>query len=314
MLLLAGSLAAQQAVPPQEKEKDEDLPVFKAGVTLVKVDIEVTGRDGRNITDLTQKDFRIFDENELREAAHFGREFEPLDLLLLLDVSGSMRRSLEEVAASTRAALGYLHSGDRVGLMLFSRNAELVQPFTEDFRNTQHKILDSIYKQDLGNGTLINESLIAAAAVLKQQPAKGRRAILIVTDNEGVNYQVSNAEVVRAMDNTDTVLSAIVTLKGPKRPAVRRSGYSNPASAPPDVYQFAAQTGGAAVESVSKTGELFEKVIERIRSRYFIQYPAPPADAGSFRHIRVELTPEARQAHPGAAIRAREGYYATAAP
>src|SRR5437899_6933325 len=84
MLLLESSRAAQHAAPPQSK--DDDLPVFKAGVTLVKVDIEVTGRDGRNITNLTQKDFRIFDENEPREAAHFGREFEPLDLLLLLDV------------------------------------------------------------------------------------------------------------------------------------------------------------------------------------------------------------------------------------
>ena len=57
----------------------------------------------------------------------------------------------------------------------------------------------SIYKQNLGSGTLINESLIAAADYMKKQPVKGRRAIVIVTDNEGLNYKSPDAEVVRAI-------------------------------------------------------------------------------------------------------------------
>src|SRR5216684_813813 len=116
MLLLGGGLLAQQK---------EEIPVFRAGVTLVRVDIEVTGSGNADLSDFTQRDFRIFDENQPQEIVHFGRESEPLDLLLLLDVSGSMRRSLEEVAAGARAALGRLHTGDRVALMLFSRRAEV---------------------------------------------------------------------------------------------------------------------------------------------------------------------------------------------
>ena len=54
------------------------------------------------------------------------------------------------------------------------------------------------------------------------------------------------------------------------------------------------------------------ETIERIRSRYFIQYPAPPAEAGAFRKIRVELAPAAQRRHPDATILARAGYYATA--
>ena len=308
MLLLGGGLLAQQA----DKPKDDEIPIFRAGVTLVKVDVEVTGRGNTDISDFTQQDFRIFDENEPREIAHFGRESEPLDLLLLLDVSGSMRQSLADVAATTRAALANLHSGDRVALMLFSRRVEVIQPFTDDLRNTQNKILDSIYKQNLGSGTLINESLIAAADYMKQQPVKGRRAILIVTDNEGLNYKAPDAEVVKSMYAADTVLNALIVRKDPKAPAVRPSGYSNPDFAPPDVIKIANQTGGLAVERVGKVSEVFQKVIERIRSRYFIQYPAPAAEPGAFRHIRVELTPAARSRHPEAVIRARDGYFATA--
>jgi VWFA-related protein len=305
MLLFAAALSGQQPA------KDDDIPVFRTGVTLVKVDLQVTRRGGALVTDLTQQDFTVYDENQPQTISYFGREAEPLDLLLLLDISGSMRRSLEDLAAATRAALAQLHTGDRVALMLFSRRTEVAQPFTEDFSATQHKILDSIYKQNLGSGTLINESLIEAANYMKQQPVKGRRAVLIVTDNEGLNYKSPDEEVVRAMYSADTVLSALVTRKGPKPPAVRRTGYTNPDFEPPDVYKISERTGGEAVEGLGRVSEVFQKMIERTRSRYFIQYAAPQADPGTFRKIRVELTPAARRRITDAIITARAGYYAT---
>src|SRR3989442_21920 len=71
------------------------------------------------------------------------------------------------------------------------------------------------------------------------------------------------------------------------------------------------QTGGEAVDGAGKVGEVFQRAIEGIRSRYFVQYAAPPAEAGSFRRIRVELTPSAKRRHADAILKAREGYYAT---
>src|SRR6185436_921073 len=52
MLLLGGGLLAQQA----DKPKDDEIPIFRAGVTLVKVDVEVTGRGSTDISDFTQQD------------------------------------------------------------------------------------------------------------------------------------------------------------------------------------------------------------------------------------------------------------------
>ena len=231
MLLLASGLAAQQT-PATGPAKEDEIPLFKAEVSLVKVDIEVAERNGHGATDFRQDDFVIYDENQPQQIVHFERQSEPLDLLLLLDISGSMRRSLEELAAATRAALSQLHPGDRVALMLFSRRAEVIQPFTTDSSKMQYKILDSIYKQNLGAGTLINESLIAAAEYMKQQPVKGSRAILIVTDNEGINFKSPDSAVVRAMLDADTVMNAIVVRKspspGPRPPIARQTGYTNP--------------------------------------------------------------------------------------
>ena len=307
MLLLGSGLLAQQPAA-----KEDEMPIFRTSVALVKVDIQVLDSAGRNIPNLPEMDFTVFDENQPQQIAHFERESEPLDLLLLLDVSGSMRRSLEELAATTRAALSQLHQGDRVALMLFSRRTETIQPFTDDFHDAQFKILDSIYKQSLGSGTLINESLIAAADYIKQQRVKARRAILIVTDNEGLNYKSPNKEVVRAISKADAVLNAIVVRQGPKPPAVKPTGYTNPDFAPPDVYGMAAQTGGEALDGAGNVSEVFKRIVAGIRSRYFVQYPAPQADPGAFRHIRVELSPAARGRYPDAVVHAREGYYVTA--
>jgi len=288
------------------------MPIFRTTVSLVKVDIQVLDSTGRNIPNITEMDFKVFDENQPQQIAHFERETEPLDLLLLLDISGSMRRSLEDLAATTRAALAQLHHGDRVALMLFSRRTQIIQPFTDDYHDAQFKNLDSIFKESLGAGTLINESIIAAADYIKQQPVKGRRAILIVTDNEGLNYKSPNKQVVRAILKADAVLNAIVVRQGPKPPAVKPTGFTNPDFAPPDVYAMSAQTGGEALDGAGKVSEVFKRIVAGIRSRYFIQYPAPPAEAGAFRHIRVELSPASRSRYPDAVIHAREGYYVTA--
>ena len=50
-------------------------------------------------------------------------------------------------------------------------------------------------------------------------------------------------------------------------------------------------------------------MLERIRSRYNLLYPAPAAQPGTFRRIQVELSPAARAKYPNASVRFRSGYY-----
>src|SRR5260370_9057526 len=135
MLLLGSGLLAQE-----KPAKEEPMTIFPAEVSLVKVDFELVERNSTAPPAFTKDDFVVFDENQPQPIVHLERQSVPLDLLLLLDISGSMRRSLEDVAAASRAALAQLQPGDRVALMLFSRRAEAVQPFTQDFGSTQYKI------------------------------------------------------------------------------------------------------------------------------------------------------------------------------
>lgn len=295
ILLLAAAAAAQE-------------PVFRAGVTLVRVDVQVTGRNGRSIPGLEAGDFRVFDEDQAQKIVYFGRESDPLDLLLLLDVSGSMHRSLEQMAAAARSALGQLHSGDRVAVMLFARRAEVREPFTSRIGDVQEEIRNAVRDQSLGSGTVINGSILAAAGYLREQPVRGRRAILILTDNQSLNYQAPDEDVIKALWEADSVLNAIVVgkLRRPERP--KSSGPLNPDFTPSDVWKLAEESGGEAVEA-TRVGDQFRELIERIRSRYSLQYNPPEAPAGALRRIRVELAPEAARRYPDARVNARKGYY-----
>lgn len=284
-------------------------PTFQAGVTLIKVDAAVTDHSGRPIRGLSLPDFEVYDENRLRKIAYFERESDPLDLLLLLDVSGSMHLSLAELASDARAALRPLGSGDRVAVMLFARTSAIEQPFTSDFGAVQREIRNAVDTQDLGSGTLINAAIVAASQYMGRHAGSGRRAILIVTDNLSLNYRLPDEEVLRALYAADTTLNAILIGKQ-RRPEPPKPGTRlNPDFTPSDVFKLADQTGGEAIES-RRAGESFELMIERIRLRYRLQYDAPPAAPGEFRHIRVELAPAARKRDPNVVIRARAGYYA----
>jgi VWFA-related protein len=283
-----------------------DTLTFRTEINLVKVDVKVSDSRGNNLTSLAQRDFLVFDENEHRQITHFNRDTEPLDLVLLLDVSNSMTPSLTAMAARTREALAQLHPNDRVALLLFSTRNEVSQPFTTDFRQIQNRILDSIYKRSLGSGTLMNEALVTAASSLNSEPRTSRRAILIVTDNQSARQTTTDDQVSRTLSDTDATLYAMLVGNAPHPQPPGR--YTNPAGAPPDVFQYTGRTGGEVIDG-DNPGDAFRKIIEKILTRFTLDYAAPSAEPGSYRRIRIELTPDAKHRYPDAKIEARAGYY-----
>jgi len=258
---------------------------------------------------LTPEDFEIFDDDRPQKIAHFGQDAEPLDLMLLLDISGSMHRNLEQMAVTAEAALKQLYPSDRVAVALFAKRAEVREPLTQDLRAVEEEMRDAVHTASLGSGTAINAAIVTAVQYLQKQPVRGRRAVLIVTDNLSLNYRIPDEEVLRELYAADAVLNGILIGKQ-KRPDLPKPGqYVNPDFTPADIFKLAEQSGGEAMEA-GKIGESFQHMIERIRARYSVQYAAPPSKPGAFHHIRVELTPKVRSQHRDAKIRARAGYYA----
>ena len=287
-------------------QPDAPEAVFKSGVALVRVDAQVV--QGRRVIDnLTKDDFQIADEGRPQPIEYFGHESEPLWIVLLLDVSGSMNQRLDEMAAAARQALGALGPDDRVSVIFFGRLTHVALEFTASREEAAPIIGQGRNNKQVGSGTNINPSVMDAAHYIRQQAANhpGRRAIVILTDNGGLNYQANDEQTLEALFDADAVLNAIVT-PGAKPPSARPAG-ANPDFTPSDVFKLARETGGEVVKAVS-AGEAFREMMQRIRLRYSLHYRAPEGQSVGPRSIRVELTPEARRRFAKAEVRARSGY------
>ncbi len=282
---------------------------FRSNVEDVRVDVQAMSGT-TPIRDLRRDDFAVFDSGMVQPLTYFGHDAEPVSLVLLLDVSGSMRKTLEELASRARDALDVLRPGDQVAIMVFGLTTALHQDFSDNLAETARQLDSAIHAHDVGAGTAINSAVIAAAHLLRdhRRSPPGRNAILIVTDDLCINYKLPDRVVVRELDAANAVLDAIVTGRG-IRPSPPKPGvYRNPDFTPADVFHLAEETGGEAVHS-DRAGATLRDMIEAIRARYSLSYRLPSAAPGSWRNIEVQLTPAARQRYPHAELRYRPGYF-----
>jgi VWFA-related protein len=282
---------------------------FHAGTSEVAVNPEVL-ENGHSVANLQQFDFLLFDEDQPQRTTYFGHESVPLDLVLLLDTSGSVQKYLREIGAIANQALRMLHPEDRVAVMTFSRDMRIEQTFTSNRNEISQAIEAAATDSPAGSGTRIYAALTSAARYLGQTSAGvRRRAILIITDNDGMSYDVHQNDALRALFNAGITLDAIAVGRHPHPPAPRPGSIINPDFAFDDVLPVTDQTGGESIVT-TKPKESLSGMLARLRDRYLLIYSAPSdAIPGSFRRIRVELAPAARQAHPHATINVRRGYY-----
>lgn len=265
-------------------------------------------QDGALLTGLTAQDFVIREDDKVQPIVYFGREKEPLSLLLVFDVSGSMRKFVEQVASVARQSLRFLQPKDRVAVMVFARDSHVRKNFIEDMGAVATEIREAAGDESVGTATNLNDALLAAAEYMEEKSGDtGRKALLVLTDNLGLNYKSPDQPVVDALNASNTVMNAIVVGKG-ARPAERVSEpETNPDFTRPDVFRISEATGGEAVKA-DAAGQAFERMIERIRTRYSIHYNMPDPSRAGKRAIQVELTPSAKLRYPRAEIRARKGY------
>src|SRR5882762_8946260 len=168
-----------------------ETPTFKTGVADVRVDVMASqGRD--LINSLTKEDFAVTDEGQPQSILSFGHGDEPLNLILLFDISGSMQSHIEQIAKTARQALAHLRPGDRVAIMVFAKTTAVHQDFSDNLAETARQISSAVHDHDVGVTTQINAAVVDAAHYMQEHADHtGRRAILILSDNLSTSFQLT---------------------------------------------------------------------------------------------------------------------------
>jgi hypothetical protein len=188
----------------------EEEITFRSDVSLVRVDAQVVDRNNRAIMGLKPEDFVLTEDGQKQQIRHFESEDMPVDVLLLLDVSGSMQPHIERLSEAAHQAMLVLGRGDRVGVMVFDRQTRLRLPFRNNLDLVERELGLVLSQETFDGGTDITRGMLDAANYLAKEGRKeARHAIVILTDDQ-TERDRDDEGVLRSLARADAVMSALI--------------------------------------------------------------------------------------------------------
>ena len=181
--------------------------VFKSDVAMTRVDAQVLDRNGRAVAGLETNDFVLRMNGTVLPIRKFASENMPIDIVLLLDVSGSMQPHVERIAAAAHEALNQLADKDRIAIMVFDTSTRVRLPFESDHTQITRALNRLINREGFNGGTRITSAMVNAANYLEREARPdARRAVVILTDDETQDAE-DEARVEQALAHANAVLS-----------------------------------------------------------------------------------------------------------
>src|SRR6476659_472853 len=119
-------------------------PVFRGTSDAVRVYVTVTDRDGRIVTMLTRDAFEVRDEGQPQPITQFDNTPQPIRLIVMLDVSGSMEGNLPLLRAAAAQLFSRLREEDVVRVGTFGHEISIGAAFTHDVDELRHSLPGAI--------------------------------------------------------------------------------------------------------------------------------------------------------------------------
>src|ERR1700686_4105239 len=178
---LAGFVALVFRIPVQAQDQGQG--TIRVDVNLVLVDATVKAKNGQIMSDLKKDDFEVREDGVAQKVEVFSRDELPVNVALVLDLSDSIGPFLGPLREAATIALAALKPEDEVALFTFSTEAELRVPFTND----KSEIAQQINAFHVGGAPNINHGIFVSAKYLLNAPPKGRRVIILISDDVGTD-------------------------------------------------------------------------------------------------------------------------------
>jgi Ca-activated chloride channel family protein len=259
---------------------------FTSGVNLVEVYASVTDGRGAAISGLRQTDFELREDGELQTISNFAAGEFPLSVALALDRSFSMtgtRLSLAKSAA--HAFLAELRPQDEAMVLAVGSQVDVAAPLSND-RAAQR---DALNRLDAFGTTGLHDAIIRA--IDEVQPAKGRRALVLLSDGNDRYSQATAADALDRARRADVMIFPVAL----------------GATRPPLFAELATLTGGRSyhVRDGAALADTLRTIARELRRQYLLGYTpirTPVPGSNQWRSITVTVN------RPDAQVRARDGY------
>ena len=261
----------------------------KVSAEAVLVPVIVTD-GGEFVRGLKQGDFEVLEDNVPQRVQSMVSEGAPLDLVVAIDISGSMEQSLADVRAAVKQLLSKLRPGDAATLLGFNDTMFVVAEREKD-RRTREEAVDLL---TAWGGTALYDATVRALDLVGRE--WGRKGVVIFSDGDDRNSLTRRDTAMARVQASDAMLYTIGFGTGATVPQLRSN-----------LETYAKSTGGRPFfpKQVADLDTVFADIVAELSNQYVLSYSSSNAKAdGKWRDIKVQVRKRNYD------IRARRGYRA----
>ena len=290
-------------------------PTFRGGSDVVRVFATVLDKDGRLVTTLAKEQFEVRDDGKPQPITLFDNSPQPIRLIVLLDVSGSMEGNLQLLREGCDELFKRLRADDGIRVGTFGHDVSISPTFSRDLLELRAWLPRAIAP---GAPTPLWRAMDEGLEVFKSRSEDdGRPVILVLSDGKdsgptGFRQKfVSQVEVIERAREQGVMIYAIGMRSRRQRqqmPGLGSRGLQAALMADwpdPGLARVAEETGGGYLEIRfgQDLGAAFAQVADELHSQYLLGF-APPKRDGKVHEIEVRI------AVKGLKPRARKSYVA----
>jgi VWFA-related protein len=271
-----------------------------AGASLARVQARVTDRTGRAVTGLTAKDFTVTEGGVERAVREVTPTTAPFNLVLLLDVSGSLEERIDFIRKAALAFLSTAGPQDRIAIVSFRDDVQLVSEFTNDRGVLTERIKDI----QAGGATSLYDAL-GYALVHVLRPLRGERTgVVVLSDGDDNRSFLSFPVIVDAVYETGAIIYPLYVPSGliPSSSAPAASSTLDPTrtrfleltSRAGEEGARLAEVSGGKYYPITRLEQLqlaYDDVAAQLRTAYTITYETG-ADTRPDARVRVKVSRE----------------------
>jgi VWFA-related protein len=295
-----------KTLPPLEKEptlvKRPPPGQFVSALSpsLLRFNASVTDRNGRAIGGMKESDFTVFENGVEREVKKVVPTDEPFNLVLLLDVSGSVEERIEFIRKAARDFLHTASPQDRIAIISFRDDIQVISNFSTD-RQMLSKKLDEI---DAGGATSLYDALGYVFADTLKKLRGDRTAVVILSDGDDNKSFVPFPAILEAITESGALIyplyvpSGLVPEASVPRPEVTvdplRTRYLSLTTRAHEEGQKLAQVSGGVYYPIRRLEDLqraYDDVVVQLRTAYTITYASNSTPSSNPR-LRVRANRE----------------------
>jgi Ca-activated chloride channel family protein len=267
----------------------------------VVLHVTVTDQDHRIVASLTKSDFEIYDNGKVQTLTSFDVNPEPLNLVIMLDTSGSMAAAQGVIESASRAANELLtrFSVEDKGLV-GSFNDKITFRPAGGFTGSVELLQNGLKELPVGYPTRLYDAL--GETIERLEATRGRRAIVVLTDGDDNLSKLNAGEIEKRARIAQVAIYGI----GLVTDYMSEQGHiqSSPGR---DLKNLCAESGGTmpVLKHSAEWAQAFARVAEELHSQYAIGF-SPHAVDRKVHKLDVKLK------KPGLTARAQKSYVAAA--